>query len=270
MAVDLDRMTVEEAGPNPQKLAGEIHRQLGHRRGAVPIGGIVRALDIVEVRSAPLDNLEGALVTLPERGYGAILVNSRSGRRRARFTMAHELGHFLKPFHRPTAERGFECSRHDLNRWSQNTGDRHRRQEAEANAFAIELLAPERLARPWLDAEVDLAQVLELSTDLEISRQAAARRYVELHEASLAIVFSTGGRFWFATRSRAFPLLSLGRDDPMPALPDPAGGALSGIEEADPLDWLRGSPGADLFVQTLHQQNGHAMTLLWAENGEEH
>ena len=92
----IDRMEIEETGPNPEKLAAAIHHQLGNIDGPVPVDAIAGALDIVQIRSEPLNNLEGALITSPERDIGMILVNASSGRQRCRYSLSHELGHFLK------------------------------------------------------------------------------------------------------------------------------------------------------------------------------
>ena len=46
----LDRMAVEEAGPNPQRLAEAIHRQINLATGSVPVAEIARALDIIEIK----------------------------------------------------------------------------------------------------------------------------------------------------------------------------------------------------------------------------
>ena len=106
-------MELEDGRPDPVRLAVAIHRQLGDRSGAVPVHEIARTLDIVEIREAPLKSFEGALLTRPERHEGKILVNGRSSRQRRRFTVAHELLHFLNVLHTPTAESGFECRKGD-------------------------------------------------------------------------------------------------------------------------------------------------------------
>lgn len=95
-------MAIEEVGANPERLADAIHVQLGERPGPVPVAEIAKALDIVEIRAEPLSNIEGALVTTPERDIGSILVNQHSSRRRRRFTIGHELLHFLNAWHQPT------------------------------------------------------------------------------------------------------------------------------------------------------------------------
>ena len=114
MNLVLDRMALDDVGANPQRIAEAIHEQLGEGSGPVPVREIARALDIVEIREEPLTNIEGALVTTPERGSGSILVNANSDPRRRRFSIGHELGHFLNAWHRPTSPGGFQCSRSDM------------------------------------------------------------------------------------------------------------------------------------------------------------
>lgn len=172
----LNRMAIEEVGANPERLAAAIHNQLKLTEGPIPIEAIARALDIVEIRVEALFNIEGALITPPERGTGSILINGGSGRRRQRFAIAHELGHFLNVWHSPTTPSGFACGSSDFRSMDLRTQDRHRRQEAEANTFAIELLAPRSRVKRHLPGSPDLQRVLALAEDLHISREAAVRR----------------------------------------------------------------------------------------------
>ena len=159
MTLVLDRMAIEEVGANPARLAAAIHLQLGAATGAVPVNDIAHALDIQEIRVEHLSNIEGALIAPPERGAGRILVNN-SHPRRQRFTVAHELGHYLSPHHVPTAETGFWCTQSDLSVRPSSDRARHRRQEGEANLFAIELLAPRSRARRFCTGRPDIARIL--------------------------------------------------------------------------------------------------------------
>lgn len=102
-----------------------------------------------------------------------------------------------------------------------------------------------------------------MAREFDISREAAARRYVALHGEDLAVVFSQNGRFLYAERSRGCPWLHLTKGVAMPALPGArAGGHVSDLERATAEDWLSGTPEVDVAVQVLHQQNGYALTLL--------
>ncbi len=140
-------MSIEDVGLNPRRIAEAILAQLEGERGAVPVREIALALDIEWIRAEPLSNIEAALVTTAERDRGQILLNSRSSRQRQRFSLGHELLHFLNPLHEQTSEGGFQCSRLDM-RASASTQGRHERQESEANEFAIELLTPRSVSSP--------------------------------------------------------------------------------------------------------------------------
>jgi len=88
--------------------------QLGLAKGPVPVAAIAAALDIVEIRTAATRGLEGALVTTEERSEGIIMVRAGATSQRRRFTVGHELGHFLNPEHKTTTETGFACTEKDL------------------------------------------------------------------------------------------------------------------------------------------------------------
>ena len=83
---------------------------------AVPIVAIAKALDIVEIRYEVLVSFEGVLLTTAERNVGSILIyaNPNNGTQRQRFTLAHELGHFLNTWHTPHNEAGFMCAKTDI------------------------------------------------------------------------------------------------------------------------------------------------------------
>src|SRR5437868_663307 len=104
-------MLLDDIGYNPERIAEAIHAQLGDMSGPVPVHALALALDIIEIREGRLTSFEGALLTTSERGYGSILVNTQSSLQRRRFTVGHELGHFLNPLHKPTVFDGFFCSR---------------------------------------------------------------------------------------------------------------------------------------------------------------
>jgi Zn-dependent peptidase ImmA (M78 family) len=270
--VKLDRMAIEEAGPNPERIAASIHAQLALLSGPVPIHQVAEALDIAEIRQAPLKGLEGALVSAPERDIGLIVVNSSSSAQRQRFSIAHELGHFLNPWHRPVGPfGGFACRPEDLRQfWGKlpPEASRHLVQEAEANRFAIELLAPEKFVRPFLRGIPDLTSVLRLSKTLDLSREASARRYVEFHDQPTALVLSVDGVVRYVQRNPDFPSVLYQPGQRLSELPSPVDESrLSAQEEADPRDWLV-RPGRDaLIVQTLSQSRGHAITLLALDVG---
>lgn len=272
--LNLDRMAIEEAGPNPERIAAAIHDQLALPHGPTPIFDIAKALDIFEIREAPLKTFEAALLAPRERGEGVILVNADSSRQRRRFSVAHELGHFLNVWHRPIEAAdgsGFACRKEDMSAGKPRSRESslHALQEAQANRFAIEVLAPRKFFKGLLHANPDLDAVLRLSSSLDLSRDAVARRYIELYEKPSALVFSRDRKIRYTDRHPEFPLLACRRDAPSPRLPAPQGAdRLSNHEESDWRDWLRRPPDGDLVVQTLHQQQGFAITLLMIDQPE--
>ena len=266
--VALERIDIDDGATDPMRIAAEIHRQLGEIPGPVPIYDIARALDIDEIKTKPLKNFEGMLLTQPERDFGTVLLNSLASPQRRNYSLAHELGHFLCGWHVPTEDAGFSCSQRDMA--SPSGGARHVKQEREANQFAIELLAPPRLVKPYLRRLPDLEHVLSMHGALDISKAAAARRYVELHKEPLAVIFAKNDEFIYTVRGSQFPWIGLKEGDPLPILPSVSLEAgTSEMTETDRRDWLIRVPSVELAVQVFTQENGHAIILLHAASAEE-
>src|ERR1700682_6291310 len=76
----------------------------------VPIEELCRRLDIVEIQALTTEGFEGGLLTNRDRSSGIILVKNGVSRQRRRFTLGHELGHFLMPSHVPDDKGRFLCS----------------------------------------------------------------------------------------------------------------------------------------------------------------
>jgi Zn-dependent peptidase ImmA (M78 family) len=260
----LSRMDLDDAGDKPERIAEAIHLQLQAPSEPVPVDEIATALDIYEIRVERLSSIEGCLLTQPERTDGAILVNGNASKRRRRFTIAHELGHFLIATHVSPDETGFNCRSEDMivSRGGSDH-DLRKRQEAEANLFAINLLAPRERCRRFLRKIPDLNDIVALSDALDISREAAARRYVELHREPTAVLFIKSGRVAYVCRHEEFPFVKLGRGDVLPrlrGLRDP--NVISDHVEADADDWLGWSRGKGLVAQRLRQEDDRETILI--------
>lgn len=275
-ALELDRMAIEEAGPNPERLAMAIHRQLEQEIAPVPVTEVAKALGIIEVRAEQLSNIEGALVTTPERGAGSILVNSAARTERQRFTIAHELGHFLNPWHRPMDGHGFSCTRQDIyfppaaSTRASRLATRHATQEQEANRFAVELLLPIGRLKPFLKMAPSLDVVFAIAQKLKVSREAVARRFVEKTDAPVAIAFTANERLRYGIRSANFPRLAIRKGDPLTLFGGTRGNSSQNdFEDAEPSDWLAKPSRHALLGQTYLQADGHAMTLLVLDNDDD-
>lgn len=252
----------------PCRLARSLQDMLGPTDGPVPILDIARTLEIAAIRLDRFDGFEGMLLTDSVRSTGTILANTRHGHRRARFTVAHELGHFLMERHVLSGAAGFTCRTADLR--ETRDGQRHLRQETEANRFAIEVLAPPCLIDPILSSDPDLRDARRLRDRLDISLEASVRRMIEHRDEPLAGIWSYRGRVRYVIRGARFPFVPLSKGDRLPPLTQAfravsqARPGFTEVVETHAQAWT-GRPDIDLSEQTRLAENGHAVTLLLAD-----
>lgn len=141
----------------------------------VPVDEIARRYRIEIRPEAFPDDISGALCRGPE---GAVIaVNRAHHEHRRRFTIAHELGHFLLHQDAPA----YYDAQHQvgLHFRAKATGAEWDPKEIEANKFAAELLMPRKLvlARVRASAEVDAAK---LAAEFKVSPEAMTYRLAEL------------------------------------------------------------------------------------------
>ncbi len=241
-------------------------------RNAVPVIEIARALDIEEVRVDHFVGFEGMLLTDKARSTGCILANSSKGNRRARFTVAHELGHFLMERQKLSDGNGFKCTAQDIR--ESREGRMHLQQETQANQVAIELLAPAYLMEPLPQTNPDLRDTQRSREHLDLSLEACSRRMISLRDEPLAAVWSYKGKVRFFVKNDGFPFVAPKRNEPLPKTTAAHQAVANGkqgfteTDETDPYLWTGRSHG-ELFEQTRVAPSGHAVTLLWAELPDE-
>lgn len=261
----------------PKRMVAAVRAQLGMMPGRVPVDEVARALDVAEVCIRPFDGFEGMLLTDARRSKGAILANGAKGAQRARFTIAHELGHFLLEWHQQGPQGGFMCAPRDLRQAKLSAADQHKRQDAEANNFAAELLVPTAWVRQSCSGDPDLGDAQRLRKTLDVSTEVAVRRMVEVRPELLAAVWSFKGMVSYTIRSEKTPFITCRRKTRMPT----ESGAWQQVEarqtgtspwqDVDPTLWTD-QQGLHLFEQMRLSNSGHAVTLLWFEedpDGEE-
>lgn len=107
--------------------------------------------------------------------------------------------------------------------------------------------------------------MLALAANLDISKEAAARRYVALHDETLAVVFARGDTVRYVDRPPEFPSLSFWNGE---RLPD-TGGLAMGWDKLDERDWLKTTRSLELSAQMLRQAEEFAIILLRAEGAGE-
>lgn len=137
----------------------------------VDVDRLAASLGISVVYVAMPEDVSGALVRKGD--LYVITINQRHPRTRQRFTLAHELGHYIH--HRPIIGDGVN----DSKTYRTTASDTHfnprilPEHETEANQFAASLLMPmdivDHLRARGLDAEA-------VAKELQVSRHAAAIR----------------------------------------------------------------------------------------------
>lgn len=122
----------------------------------------------------PLDDVDGVSIDIKVPGKRPrVIVNSAQPVTRQKFTMAHELGHVLIPWHVGTIVDQLDPAIGELNDyWDM---------EREANRFAAELLLPKDWIQALIRDESDLAKVhAHLCRKAAVSAHAAGIRLAEL------------------------------------------------------------------------------------------
>ena len=114
----ISRLDLDGVG-SPRAIAALIHRIESDLPAAVPLEELCRALDISTIEETDTAAFEAALVMDVNKAAGAILVAAGRTMQRRRYSIAHELGHFLIPTHMPDPGEGFSCSLDDLHRLDQ-------------------------------------------------------------------------------------------------------------------------------------------------------
>jgi len=212
----------------------------------------------VGVIEGPLEGAAASLVRTGKRATIRVSIHEPYPYRK-RFSIAHELGHFV-------LNHGLllrlMCSDRDLTDWYRPG------QEKEANAFAAELILPRVLVEKQSDvAEVTLNPVRQMSEDFRASLTASAIRFVRFCPEMCAVVFSRDGRVEWSFRSRewwpfirrdALDRRTLASDffvgKPLPAEP----------EEVVADAWLERRGPRELIEHSMALPNLRAvLTLLW-------
>ena len=143
----------------------------------------------VRVKYRPLDGCEACITGDAERAI--ITVNSRSPRRRRRFSIGHELGHWKH--HRG---RILVCRADDIGSGRRNLSPAERA----ADAYAADLLMPTFLFKPAARAHPKLTfrSVRTLADMFDTSYTSTAIRLVETgHAYALLVCHRKQGRKWF-------------------------------------------------------------------------
>ncbi len=240
----------------------------------VPVEDLAADLDILEIRDLAVEGFAGALLTDADRSSGVILVKKSSHPKRRRFTIGHELGHFLCPTHVPPKAEGFFCTSGDMKLAYAKKGNIVAQMEVQANEFSAHLLVPDRLLRPRINShdDPDLQHVLKLHEVFDTSKEMMARRYVEAHSSPCAVIFSKNGVIRYPVKQDDFPRLPFFSNKPLPRNSLTASVQLKADDVTAPAPispdiWLDDEQARRvefMSEQVLAQDQGYKITLLAA------
>lgn len=178
----------------------------------------------ISVQGQALDpEFEGALFNLnadePGPGHWAIIYNEAiTSEGRIRFTLAHELGHYLLHRNRQSA---FNCSEADMLHWDSEA----KQLEAQADLFASYLLMPMDDFREQLQEQTVDLDVLGLCAErYGVSLTAAILKWLEFTTERAVLVVSQGDKIQWARSSKSavlskasFKRMPKGGHHPLPA-----------------------------------------------------
>jgi len=275
MSINLDLMELADF-TNPKKIVREILNQNPDIKLPIPLEDIASAAGISDIRYQPLNGLEGALVANKEKSEGIIAINSNTIPSKQRFTLGHELGHFLIPSH----GHKMQCTVKDL---SKKTSSKSKILdiEAEANVFSSQLLMPPQLLtkRGLLDASPNVSNIIQLKDICDVSFQACANNYINIHGDYLAVIYSHNNIIKYGLNADANPLwLSADRGKALPRGSHTSTVDLSkyhyiSSDEVDTELWFSPNNNYEypetLTEETYVQEDGWAATLLWIDDIEE-
>ncbi len=150
-----------------KSLAIEIVGQF-MRESPVDVEGLARALDLKIVRRILPDN-ESGKIECDAAGPCVVTVNAIHPRTRQRFTLAHEIAHFI--LHRDEIGDGITDN-------GMYRSGRPERIEREANRYAADILMPWRLVIEKVRSGKSTA--IELAREFDVSAAVAEIRLKEL------------------------------------------------------------------------------------------
>ena len=252
---------------SPEKLLTVILKHHPAWTAPVPVEELAMTVNIVEFRELEGDSFEGALLTDANKQKGVILYKAGARIERRRFTIAHELCHFLMPSHKGNQQctAGPQGKPAGYGSSAARGGSeplRGRIVDAEALVFPRSRSAGQCRCRACHDP---IEAVLHES-------EATSNRYCELTDDTCAFVFAKDNVIRYARRSATFPRLSLSTGDRLPigssslrasSLPLRVASAWSEVDGSVWLETERGRQAPTILEQTIRQSDGFQTTLLF-------
>ncbi|MET0081142.1 MAG: ImmA/IrrE family metallo-endopeptidase [Candidatus Thiodiazotropha lotti] len=162
----------------------------------VDIKSLVHSYAELSFKKIPEACIDGICLNLKVSGKRpTVIVNSDNPPNRKRFTLAHELGHILIPWHLGSIIDNLDVE-------ESSTIYDYWQMEKEANTFAAEVLMPYEWVDNLTDDVENLAESHKtIAQDCEVSGLAAALRLISFFEPGVVYAVTSGGAVEYSGRS---------------------------------------------------------------------
>lgn len=236
-----------------------------------PYGKDVR--EIKAPMALDVDSCEGMLVRNPnDTTEWGIFYNGKASPERRRFTIAHELGHFI--LHRGQ-QQSFNCDKESV----YSGIDSIRAIEREADDFAGNLLMPGDLMREWISNQcIDLHMLSAIAKRFQVSFEALCIRFIKFTTQRAILVYWDNGyvKYEWRSSSAVKTRARIRRNgDPAEPLPDTLAGDNSVEQEWDGMEmsaaiWCPEEAPHMKLREFKHSYGAHdrVLTLLLLESPE--
>ncbi len=217
-----------------------------------------------DIKRAALSDCEGNIIGTDSKAI--ITINSDADPRRQRFSLGHELGHWVNDRGRNLTYR---CDTNDMRQRSMRKDDFRQQKEVRANQFSAELMMPNHIFSHSLNnLDITTESVNYLANEFNVSRTSATIRFVEVNSRPCMIACwdKTGNRRWFS-RSPIVP------DSiwPHTRIMQPRDAfVLSNGLEVDADKWINSEGSEDYSVIESIFSNGYDfLSLIWWKDEEQ-
>lgn len=154
----------------PREKATEMLNTFASGQIPVPVVEIARKLDIGVFSNPKYQGDKNGHIELNQDGKTLIIVNENQSSGRKRFTIAHEIAHFVY-------DMDYLQEHRVIDRDGNAADPTYRKRERRANEFAAELLMPEeQFIKQW----IELNNMERLAAYFGVSRPAATYRAINL------------------------------------------------------------------------------------------
>lgn len=214
------------------------------------------------VRKSPLKGCEARIVGANNRAV--ITVNSVSSPERQCFSIAHELGHWIKD----RGVLGSLCKKESMSANRTSNSKIVLGRERVANSYAAEFLMPSFMVRPYAKEEISLDLLRNLKESFQVSWTAASIRLIDLSDYPAIIVCYRGRRRAWFHRSSLVPDFVYPRSFSIadsPSLKAVLAGAMQSSHVVDGDAWLDLKGAEDIVIEELvwSTKPDEIMVLLW-------